>query len=98
MSLSNLEIVTLSLLTTADRTGYDIRKWLDQYGHFVGYNAQTSQIYRQLGTMEERSWATSRPGCCRRSASPGATRICCASGRAAADRRSAASWWWRKWR
>lgn len=61
MSLSNLEIVTLSLLTTADRTGYDIRKWLDQYGYFVGYNAKTSQIYRQLGTIEERSWATSRP-------------------------------------
>ena len=61
MSLSNLETITLSLLATADRTGYDIRKWLDQYGHFVGYNAKTSQIYRQLGTIEERCWATSRP-------------------------------------
>jgi DNA-binding PadR family transcriptional regulator len=61
MSLSNLEIVTLSLLATADRTGYDIRKWLDQYGRFVGYNAQTSQIYRQLGVMEERGWTVCRP-------------------------------------
>jgi DNA-binding PadR family transcriptional regulator len=60
-SLATLEVVTLSLLTVADRTGYDIRKWLDQYGTYVGYTAQTSQIYRQLGKTVERGWATLRP-------------------------------------
>jgi DNA-binding PadR family transcriptional regulator len=60
-SLATLEVVTLSLLKVADRTGYDIRKWLDQHGTYVGYTAQTSQIYRQLGKMVERGWVTSRP-------------------------------------
>ena len=57
MALARLEVILLSLLSTGDRTGYDVRKWLDRNGTYVGYTAQTSQIYRQLGKLLEREWA-----------------------------------------
>ena len=57
MALARLEVILLSLLSTGDRTGYDVRKWLDRHGTYVGYTAQTSQIYRQLGKLVEREWA-----------------------------------------
>ena len=56
-ALARLEVILLSLLSTGDRTGYDVRKWLDRHGTYVGYTAQTSQIYRQLGKLVEREWA-----------------------------------------
>ena len=60
-SLGRLEVILLSLLSTGDRTGYDVRKWLDRSGPYVGYTAQTSQIYRQLGKLVDRGWATPIP-------------------------------------
>lgn len=60
-SLGRLEVILLSLLSTGDHTGYDVRKWLDRSGPYVGYTAQTSQIYRQLGKLVERGWATPIP-------------------------------------
>ena len=60
-SLGRLEVILLSLLSTGDRTGYDVRKWLDRNGPYVGYTAQTSQIYRQLGKLVERGWAVPIP-------------------------------------
>jgi DNA-binding PadR family transcriptional regulator len=63
-------VVLLSLLATGDRTGYDVRKWLDRYGWYVGYSAQTSQIYRQLARTVELGWATARADT--RSAAPDA--------------------------
>jgi len=57
VTLTRLEVITLGLLATGDRTGYDIRKWFDQYGSFVGYAAQTSQIYRQLRRLVDDGWA-----------------------------------------
>jgi len=59
--LQRLDIVTLGLLRQRPHTGYDIRKWLDRSGWALGYTAQTSQIYRQLGRLLERGWATSTP-------------------------------------
>ncbi|MDQ0144684.1 PadR family transcriptional regulator [Pseudarthrobacter niigatensis] len=60
-SLGRLEVILLSLLSTSARTGYDVRKWLDLHGPYVGYSAQTSQIYRQLGKIVDRGWATPVP-------------------------------------
>lgn len=60
-SLGRLEVILLSLISTSDRTGYDVRKWLDRHGVYVGYTAQTSQIYRQLGKLVEREWAVPIP-------------------------------------
>ncbi|MFD3443856.1 PadR family transcriptional regulator [Microbacteriaceae bacterium 4G12] len=59
--LQKLDIVTLGLLRQGPHTGYDVRKWLDRYGWALGYTAQTSQIYRQLGRLVERGWAASTP-------------------------------------
>ena len=59
--MQRLDIVLLGLLREAPRTGYDIRKWLDRNGWPLGYTAQTSQIYRQLGRLVERGWARSQP-------------------------------------
>jgi DNA-binding PadR family transcriptional regulator len=58
--LRTLDVVLLGLLSTGERTGYDVRKWIDQHGPFVGYRAQTSQIYRQLARLVEQGWATTR--------------------------------------
>ncbi|WP_210508327.1 PadR family transcriptional regulator [Naasia sp. SYSU D00057] len=59
--LQRLDVITLGLLRERPRTGYDVRKWLDRYGWALGYSAQTSQIYRQLGRLVERGWADTTP-------------------------------------
>jgi DNA-binding PadR family transcriptional regulator len=58
--LRALDVILLGLLSTGERTGYDVRKWIDHHGPFVGHRAQTSQIYRQLARLVERGWATTR--------------------------------------
>lgn len=60
-TLGRLEVILLSLISTSARTGYDVRKWLDRHGVYVGYSAQTSQIYRQLGKLVDREWAIPIP-------------------------------------
>lgn len=60
-ALGRLEVILLSLLSIVERTGYDVRKWLDRHGVYMGYSAQTSQIYRQLGKLVERNWAVQIP-------------------------------------
>ncbi|WP_415853828.1 PadR family transcriptional regulator [Sinomonas sp. G460-2] len=57
MSLARLDVILLGLLSTGDRTGYDVWKWLEAHGPWVGYSARTSQIYRQLGKFVEWEWA-----------------------------------------
>lgn len=61
MNLGRLEVILLGLLSTGERTGYDVWKWLDSHGPWVGYSARTSQIYRQLGKLVEWGWATPIP-------------------------------------
>ena len=56
-ALARLDVVLLGLLATGERTGYDVWKWFEGRGSFVGYSAATSQIYRQLGRFVERGWA-----------------------------------------
>ncbi len=58
MNLGRLEVILLGLLSTGDRTGYDVWKWLEAHGPWVGYSARTSQIYRQLAKFVEWGWAT----------------------------------------
>lgn len=58
MNLGRLEVILLGLLSTGDRTGYDVWKWLEHHGTWVGYSARTSQIYRQLAKFVEWEWAT----------------------------------------
>jgi len=69
-TIKTLDVVLLGLLDTVDRTGYDVRKWFDRYGPYVGYTAQTSQIYRQLARLVDHGWATTRADS--RSAAPDA--------------------------
>lgn len=57
MTLARLDIILLGLLSTGDRTGYDVWKWLESRGPWVGYSARTSQIYRQLAKFVEWEWA-----------------------------------------
>lgn len=58
MTLARLDVIILSLLSAGDRTGYDVYKWLERNGTFVGYTTQPSQIYRQLTRMERLGWAS----------------------------------------
>ena len=60
-SLARLDVILLGLLSTGDRTGYDVWKWFEGRGSFVGYSAGTSQIYRQLGRLVEWEWAAPVP-------------------------------------
>lgn len=60
-SLARLDVILLGLLSTGDRTGYDVWKWFEGRGSFVGYSAGTSQIYRQLGRLVEWEWAAPGP-------------------------------------
>ena len=57
--IKRLDVILLGLLKARPRTGYDIRKWLDTYGNYFGYNAPTSQIYRQMARLVDRNWARS---------------------------------------
>lgn len=59
MALARLEVIILSLLSAGDCTGYDVHKWLERNGVFVGYSTQPSQIYRQLTRLEELGWSVS---------------------------------------
>lgn len=60
-SLARLDVILLGLLSTGDRTGYDVWKWFEGRGSFVGYSAGTSQIYRQLARLVEWHWASPVP-------------------------------------
>ena len=49
----------LGLLKYGDMTGYDLDKAFKSSLR-PAWNVQTSQIYRELGTMEEKEWLSSR--------------------------------------
>jgi DNA-binding PadR family transcriptional regulator len=68
--MARLDVILLGLLSTGDRTGYDVWKWFEGRGSFVGYSARTSQIYRQLGRLVDWGWAA--PLADRRSSGPDA--------------------------
>jgi DNA-binding PadR family transcriptional regulator len=60
VELNRLDTIMLSLLVGGDRTGYDIIKWIERNGTYVGYTTKASQVYRQLSRMESAGWATAR--------------------------------------
>ncbi|WAJ32948.1 PadR family transcriptional regulator [Arthrobacter sp. FX8] len=47
-----LEFPLLGLLAARRMSGYDIRRWVDVEGKFVGLDRHPSQIYRELNRME----------------------------------------------
>jgi len=61
-----LEHILLGTLLRQPSTGYDLKKFLDVGGRFMRSNTTMSQVYRVLGSMEERGWVTHavehRPG------------------------------------
>jgi PadR family transcriptional regulator AphA len=58
--------IVLGTLLRQPSTGYDLKKFLDVGGRFMRSNTTMSQVYRVLGSMEERGWVTHavehRPG------------------------------------
>jgi DNA-binding PadR family transcriptional regulator len=53
-----LEYVILGVLCLGRVTGYDLRRWMEGPGRFLGYGVQLPQIYRTLGRMVERGWVS----------------------------------------
>ncbi|TDX52483.1 PadR family transcriptional regulator [Orenia marismortui] len=58
MILISLKHGILGLLSYNDMTGYDLSKYFDQSLQFF-WNAQKSQIYRDLGNLEEKEFVES---------------------------------------
>lgn len=54
-----LAYILLGLLAQEPRTGYDIKKYFDNFGRFLRSRTQMSQIYRTLTKMEKDSWVSS---------------------------------------
>ncbi|MFD7919132.1 PadR family transcriptional regulator [Streptomyces sp. NPDC059740] len=50
------EYVLLGLLAMEPRSGYDLRRWLEQEGRFLRSGVHQSQIYRLLARLTERGW------------------------------------------
>jgi DNA-binding PadR family transcriptional regulator len=54
-----LAYILLGLLASEPSTGYDIKKYFDQFGRFLRSHTQMSQIYRTLSKMEADEWVSS---------------------------------------
>ncbi|MER5708795.1 PadR family transcriptional regulator [Streptomyces sp. NPDC002122] len=52
-----LEHVILGLLALRPLSGYDMRKWMDGPGKYLGYGVQLPQIYRVLPRLVANGWA-----------------------------------------
>ncbi|MFF9510979.1 helix-turn-helix transcriptional regulator [Streptomyces sp. NPDC014724] len=52
----HLDYVILGALTLRRLSGYDLRRWMDGPGRYIGYDVQLPQIYRRLGRLVERGW------------------------------------------
>ncbi|MFG2629262.1 PadR family transcriptional regulator [Streptomyces sp. NPDC048473] len=52
-----LDFVILGLLALRRFSGYDLRRWMDGKGQYLGYGVQLPQIYRRLAKLVERGWA-----------------------------------------
>lgn len=61
-----LDYVILGLLTLRRFSGYDMRKWMEGPGRYLGYRVQLPHIYRRLTKLVEQGWVefdvTSREG------------------------------------
>jgi len=52
-----LDYVLLGLLTLKRVSGYDVSRWMNGSGRYIGYGVKSPQIYRKLGQLVERGWA-----------------------------------------
>ena len=52
----HLDYVILGVLALRRLSGYDLRRWMDGPGRFIGYGVQLPQIYRRLAKLVERGW------------------------------------------
>lgn len=53
-----LDHVILGLLAMRRFSGYDLRKWLDGRGRYIGYGITLPQIYTRLAKLTERGWVS----------------------------------------
>ncbi|MGW5645227.1 PadR family transcriptional regulator [Saccharopolyspora sp. NPDC003752] len=51
-----LGYVILGMLALRPVSGYDLRRWMEGPGRYIGYGVQLPQIYRRLGKLVERGW------------------------------------------
>ncbi|MFE7559189.1 PadR family transcriptional regulator [Kitasatospora sp. NPDC057500] len=51
-----LDFVILGLLALRRFSGYDLRRWMDGKGQYLGYGVHLPQIYRRLAKLVERGW------------------------------------------
>ncbi|MFJ2738099.1 PadR family transcriptional regulator [Streptomyces sp. NPDC087440] len=51
-----LDYVILGVLALRRTSGYDLRRWMDGPGRYLGYGVQLPQIYRRLGSLVDRGW------------------------------------------
>ncbi|MFF7656595.1 PadR family transcriptional regulator [Streptomyces sp. NPDC007983] len=51
-----LDYVILGMLTLRRLSGYDLRKWMEGPGRYIGYGVKLPQIYRRLVKLVERGW------------------------------------------
>ncbi|WP_227981885.1 PadR family transcriptional regulator [Nocardia spumae] len=49
-----LDVVILGLLALRPLSGYDLGKWIDGPGRFIGYRVTLPQIYRTLAKLRDR--------------------------------------------
>ncbi|SDT72276.1 PadR family transcriptional regulator [Jiangella sp. DSM 45060] len=46
----------LGLLAVRRMSGYDIKKWIDEEGRYLGLARHQSQVYRELARMHDAGW------------------------------------------
>ncbi|MFF2352160.1 PadR family transcriptional regulator [Kitasatospora sp. NPDC058115] len=51
-----LDYVILGGLALRRLSGYDLRRWMDGPGRYIGYGVQLPHIYRRLAKLVERGW------------------------------------------
>ncbi|MFE3257946.1 PadR family transcriptional regulator [Nocardia sp. NPDC059091] len=49
-----LDYVILGVLALGRHSGYDLRRWMEGPGRFIGYGVQLPQIYRRLSALVDR--------------------------------------------
>ena len=51
-----LDYMILGVLALRRLSGYDLRRWMEGRGRYIGYGVQLPQIYRRLAKLTERGW------------------------------------------
>ena len=51
-----LDYVILGVLALGRLSGYDLRRWMEGPGRYLGYGVQLPQIYRRLARLVEQDW------------------------------------------